>query len=159
MPIPTYHYYKTERGFLAPKSKVSVTTAAGRNFSGIFLNFHMVVGKGYGSGTTFLKFWFRLYFFYRYDLKFGKIPKNWKIQKSRVLRILVMKLSVHWSWCHLFVMYSLKPVFWYQNYDFLALHLNFMRQNRPKMEPKMTPEPFIYDFSYQIANILAPLCL
>ena len=87
----------------------------------------------------------------------SKTTQKW--QKSRFLRILVMKLSVHWSWCHLFVMYSLKPIFWYQNYDFLALHLNFMRQNRPKMEPKMTPEPFIFDFSYQIANILAPLCL
>ena len=44
----------------------------------------MDVGKGYGSGITFLDFWFRLYIFYRYDLKFGKIPKNEKNPKIAI---------------------------------------------------------------------------
>ena len=50
------------------------------------------------------------------------------------------------------------PIFWYQNYVSMTLHLNFMMQNTRKIGPKMRPKVVIYDFSYHIMSILHHAC-
>ncbi len=57
------------------------------------LKFHMSVDKGCRYVVAGFFFQFRPLFLYRYDLKFGKIPRNVKNPKIEFLRILVMKLS------------------------------------------------------------------
>ena len=50
----------------------------------------------------------------------------------------------NWSWCGLFVLYSLISIIWYQNYIFPILHWNFTCQNRRKIRPKLRREVLKY---------------
>ena len=61
-------------------------------------------------------------------------PKKLKIMFCGIWSI---KSCSNWSYCALWVLYSLISIFWYQKYISLMLYWNFTSQNRRKITPKM----------------------
>ena len=82
-------------------------------------------------------------------------PKKLKIMFCGIWSI---KSCSNWSYCALWVLYSLISIFWYQKYISLILYWNFTSQNRRKIPPKMRPEVVIWNFCFHDTLILLHTC-